>query len=111
TDVAAASNVPIANLVVQNGLGNSNSAFSGNDTPAGAADAIDANSPYVVSINRATTTNVWSTTSGISAASIKFHVIFSENIDASTISAADFALVNPSSIIGATIGVPVATLG
>ncbi len=47
TNVAAGANIPVANLILNNTIGESNAAFTGN-VDANAADAIDANRPTVV---------------------------------------------------------------
>ena len=102
-DIAAGAIIPVS-FALKDGQNNTSPTYTADIVQAG--DAIDANSPKVTFINRQTTTNVWSTTGGSSAASVVFRVRFSEPINASTLSAADFALSTTGSIASAVIGAP-----
>lgn len=107
TNVAAGSDVPVASLVLQNSLGNSNSAFAANVNPAGNADAIDAKSPTVASLVRQTSTT---TQFGTSATSVVFRMSFvsagtstPEDIQIATLTAADFSIPVTGSVTGAAV--------
>jgi hypothetical protein len=109
TDVASGSDVPVSIRL---------SSSQGNLMPTNyitaitqSGDQIDANSPRVLSINRQSATNSWSTTAGTSASSVIFRITFSENINASTLNASDFSIPVTGSISGAAINSVVAFSG
>lgn len=108
TDVAAGSSIPVS-MALKDGQNNTSSTYT--TAIAQASDAIDANSPKVVSINRQSTTNGWSTTNGTSASSVVFRVTFSENINGSSISSADFSIQVSGSLSGATVNSIIAQTG
>ena len=96
---SAGSNIPIANLVLTDGQGNASPTYSTPISQAG--DLIDATSPQVTSITRASTVNSWSTTGGTSATSVDFTVTFSEAV--SGVDLSDFTLTTTGSITGALL--------
>ncbi len=101
TDVAAANDI-LVSLNLKSSQGNVMP--TDYSTPVSQLnDPIDANSPKVLSINRISTTNSWSTTFGTSASSVLFQVTFSESINASTLSAADFSIPVTGSLAGAVV--------
>jgi hypothetical protein len=108
TDVAAGSPVPLS-ISFKDGQSNTSAIYT--TAIAQASDAIDANSPKVVSINRQSATNSWSTSGGSSASSVVFRITFSENITASTLTAADFSIPATGSVSGAQVSSIVAFTG
>jgi hypothetical protein len=110
TDVAAGSNIPLT-ISLTSAQGNTITSAATPNTPvayttpiAQVGDPIDANSPYVVSINRntvATTTTAYSGNTGTSATSVVFRVTFSEDMNSGTLTASDFSI--PTTLLG---GVP-----
>lgn len=94
----ATSAITFTNGVV--GSGSVINTINGGDTFYTIHDDI---APNVVSINRQSATNPWSSSNGTSAASVVFRIIFSENMQSGTLTSTDFSIPVTGSVAGATI--------